>query len=143
MCSSDLAPGVPAAPDPAAQLVQLGDAEAVGVEDDDAVRRTIARMLRGLGYAVVDASGPNAARTLTDEVLASVDLLVSDVVMPGMSGPRLVELLGDRRPGLRALMLSGFAREEVLKVGAHFAFLAKPFTRPELAAAVRLVLDAN
>jgi DNA-binding response OmpR family regulator len=73
-----------------------------------------------------------------------IDLLISDVVMPGLSGPDLAGRLADRRPGLRVLFLSGYTEDEVLRRGVRAgaaAFLHKPFLPAALAAKVREVLD--
>ncbi len=117
------------------------------VEDEDAVRRITARMLRSLGYAVFDAGGPEEALALGDEVLGSADLLVTDVVMPGMSGPRLAEHLAERlgRP-VATVLVSGYAPDPTiteLLERPGTAFVSKPFDGPTLAAAVRKAIEGR
>lgn len=111
------------------------------VEDEEAVRTVTARMLEDLGYAVVSVPGPETALALPDGTLATLDLLVTDVVMPGMSGTRLADALEERRPGLPAILISGFAPEQAQTVRPRTVFLPKPFSPPGLAAAVRRALD--
>ena len=131
----------PAAPVPR----ELGGSETIlYVEDDDAVRPIGVRMLQSLGYTVIVAENPAAARKTVGAALASVQLLVTDVVMPGMNGPRLAALLSARRPGLPVLYLSGLTPDDVL-LGQlhkpHTRLLTKPFTRNELASAIRKAID--
>jgi two-component system, cell cycle sensor histidine kinase and response regulator CckA len=114
------------------------------VEDEAAVRRTTQKMLESLGYTVVAAA--DAAEALALEAHGSaIDLLATDVVMPGMKGTELAAEMLRRRPGLRTLLLSGYAAS-VLGEGAHLSagthFLQKPFTIDDLARAVREALGA-
>ena len=77
---------------------------------------------------------------------ASIDLLVTDVVMPGMSGGQLAELLAERYPRMKVLFVSGYSEQVVLRhkiANLHTNFLQKPFTLKSLAAKVREVLDAS
>jgi two-component system, cell cycle sensor histidine kinase and response regulator CckA len=116
------------------------------VEDEEIVRAVVGRMLRDFGYTVLMMSSPRDAFEIDDAVLASVDLLVTDVVMPGMSGVELADGLAGRRPNLRTLFMSGFARDEGLRrrlSRPETAFLSKPFGRAELAAAVRAAIDGH
>lgn len=111
------------------------------VEDEPALREVIARVLRGAGYNVIEAS--NGEEALEVAGLAAVDLLVSDVVMPRMSGPALVDCLQADTPALRVLLMSGFA-QPVLDAGemAHreLALIEKPFTGAALLSRVEEVL---
>ncbi|HSN90758.1 MAG TPA: ATP-binding protein [Anaeromyxobacteraceae bacterium] len=106
------------------------------VEDDDGVRRAAARSLRRAGYGVLAASsGPEALR-LAAEHGGPIDLLLSDVGLPGMSGPELAGRLGAQRPGLRVAFVSGYSpddREGALP-GPGAAVLAKPYAAEELVA---------
>lgn len=133
---------VEAPPQPAEAL---GGREAVLlVEDDAMVRRLARRLLAARGYAVIEASGGGDALLRWDEVGGEVDLLVTDVVMPAMSGKQLHERLLARRPGLRVLYMSGYTDEAVAQHGVlepDTPFLHKPFTSESLAAAVRAALD--
>ncbi|HEX6976074.1 MAG TPA: PAS domain S-box protein [Vicinamibacterales bacterium] len=97
------------------------------VEDESAVRELVTAVLMRAGYRVTVASNPAEALRISDEALASVDLLLSDVVMPGLRGPEMVRALRERRPDLRALFMTGYvdpARDSSATVGR---FLLKPF----------------
>ena len=114
------------------------------VEDEDELRSVATRMLRAAGYEVLGA--PNGAAAL--DVLADpdlhIDLLLTDVVMPGMNGAELAQRVRAQRPDIRVLFASGFAdtgrvSREILADTGHF--LAKPFSVGDLTARVRRVLD--
>jgi CheY-like chemotaxis protein len=114
------------------------------VEDERIVRELIARVLRGQGYDVVEAPAGEAALKTASE-LDRVDLLLTDVVMPGLSGRELSERLAALRPELRILFMSGYTDEAIVHHGVRAGeaeFLAKPFTPDALARKVRAVLDA-
>ena len=107
------------------------------VEDEDVVRRLAAEMLRGAGYRVLEAStGTEALAIAGDE---EIDVLLSDVVMAGMSGPQVAQELRRDRPELRVLLMSGYTADAIASHGdlpANTSFLAKPFTRVGLLAAL-------
>jgi len=113
------------------------------VEDEPTLLAITGRMLRAIGYVVLTASTPDDALRLSEARREPIDVLLSDVVMPGMNGQQLAEALARTRPGLKCLFMSGYtadviATHGVLDAGVHF--LQKPFTRHELAARVRAVL---
>lgn len=115
------------------------------VEDEEPVRRAAERILRRQGYNVLAApDAVEALRTCRDHQ-GPIDLLVTDVVMPGLSGPRLVQRARALCPGLRSIYLSGYP-EEVLarrhQDKASLAVLAKPFTAESLLQTVRRALDS-
>jgi CheY-like chemotaxis protein len=113
------------------------------VEDEDAVRYLACRVLRGNGFRVLEAGSPAAALRLAREQARSVDLLVTDVVMPGLSGPELAERLVAAWPDLKVLYITGYAEEAIQRRGAlpaGGALLEKPFTAQQLAERVRLAL---
>jgi len=113
-------------------------------EDNDDVRAHTVDSLRLLGYRVLEAhDGPSALRLL-ERPDTRVDLLFSDVVMPGMSGWELVREVRERWPEIAVLFTSGYPRdhEAVGSQGRFPALLPKPFTRSDLAQAVRTALDA-
>ncbi len=124
------------------------------VEDQEEVRKLTRRMLEARGYTVlVAASGQEALRigeTLrgrrhSDQPRGLIDLLVTDVVMPGMSGREVALLLAPPHPKMRVLYLSGYTDESIVHHGVlepGIAFLQKPFTADALARKVREVLDA-
>jgi two-component system, cell cycle sensor histidine kinase and response regulator CckA len=109
------------------------------VEDEDAVRNLSKRILVGNGYVVLDAPDGARALWLAREYRANIDILVTDVVMPGMTGPEVADALASERPGMRILLMSGYS--ELPLEDAGVAFLQKPFRPRELARKVREVLD--
>jgi PAS domain S-box-containing protein len=111
--------------------------------DDDAVVRTIARRILGhAGFEVIEAADAAQARAIVDAGSGPLDLLVTDVIMPGMRGPELARLLHETETDLPVLFVSGYAGEDPLEGlgSAHAAFLAKPFAVEELLGAVRGLL---
>jgi len=114
------------------------------VEDDVLVLDVNTRALTALGYQVLPCRSGAEALERTRSHSARIDLLVSDVVMPRMSGPALARALEAIRPGLRTLFVSGYA-EELMAAHPHASapFLPKPFTPRALAAKVREVLDGG
>ena len=113
------------------------------VEDDTALREMTCEVLQEGGYEVLLASSGDEALERTAS--ARVDLVVTDVVMPGLTGPELSRRLASLRPGLRVLFMSGYTEGAVLDLGAlagEVAFVSKPFTPDHLLSRVREVLDA-
>jgi two-component system cell cycle sensor histidine kinase/response regulator CckA len=133
------------APDAPPGVPRGGSERILLVEDEPAVRRTATRALRFLGYTVVDLPAAEPAMALSDLELAEVDLLVTDVRLPGLDGTRLAQELSSRSPRLLTILMSGHvetaAQREVVASG-QFKFLPKPFTVDDLAEIVRGVLDA-
>jgi two-component system cell cycle sensor histidine kinase/response regulator CckA len=114
------------------------------VEDDEAVRTLVTRVLTEGGYSVLVASHPEEALKLASG--HDIDLVVTDVVMPGMSGAGLVGELGRTRPALRAMLMSGYTNDIVTRHGAiegQLRLLAKPFTPVQLLESVRATLDGE
>jgi CheY-like chemotaxis protein len=114
------------------------------VEDDPTVRVVTGRMLRELGYTVLEAGSASEARNVAATADGRVDLLLTDVVMPGGSGRELAEVLTLRHPDLPVVFMSGYTADVVLRQGIvqdKVAFLSKPFTADALAAALRGALD--
>jgi CheY-like chemotaxis protein len=114
------------------------------VEDEDLVRKAALRILRKNGYNVLDACGPEQAVQLGMQHEQSIDLVLTDVIMPGMNGYQLTQLLLDKRSGLRVLFMSGYTDGAVLRsatVPPEAAFLQKPFSPATLLRKVREVLD--
>jgi CheY-like chemotaxis protein len=114
------------------------------VEDEDAVRRLAERILRAAGYRVLQAANGGEALLLCEERGGEIDLLLTDVVMPRMSGKQLAARLVASCPRLRVLFMSGYSehgieQRGVLDPGARL--ISKPFTAAELCARVREVLD--
>ncbi|HWA58635.1 MAG TPA: response regulator, partial [Gemmatimonadales bacterium] len=113
------------------------------VEDEEAVRRLARRVLEGLGYRVMEAvSGPEAL-TLLDTYSGRLDLVITDVIMPGMSGQELSARLRQQRPDLKILYVSGYTDDAILQHGnllPNTSFLQKPFSPGSLAQRVREVV---
>jgi PAS domain S-box-containing protein len=104
------------------------------VEDEDGVRGVVARMLTGHGHEVLTTAHPDDAILIASEG-TPIDMLITDVVMPGMSGPQLAAHLTERQPGLPVMFISGYtASPDELPPGA--TMLKKPFTRAALLRAV-------
>ena len=114
------------------------------VEDDGEVREVIVAMLEGLGYRVLMAGHGEQALEIAAHQTEPIDLLVTDVLMPGMTGPELAETLKPRHPELAVVFISGYAPDSVHLSGVsehESDFLAKPFSASSLAAKVRSALD--
>jgi PAS domain S-box-containing protein len=116
------------------------------VEDDAQVRAVTLRTLRQAGYRVLVADGGPSALSVSRQEEAPIHLVVSDVVMPGPSGPEVVAALARERSGLKVLFVSGHAEEAVARRGVLDParnLLPKPFTPEDLLDRVRRVLDAE
>jgi two-component system cell cycle sensor histidine kinase/response regulator CckA len=131
-----------AAPAPAAAR---GHETILLVEDEEGVRRIARIALETRGYRVVGAADGRAAMAVAESRIGEFDLLVTDLVMPGMSGRELADVLRVRQPGLKVLFMSGYVEDALVRHGiveAEEAFIHKPFSLVDLAAKVRAVLDA-
>lgn len=116
------------------------------VEDEDAVRDLATQVLARLGYDVVLARNGVEALERVRTVAKPVSLVVTDVVMPRMSGPDLVRRLREVHPGVKSLFISGYSNEAMMHDGIEgpgTAYLQKPFTPEDLAARVRRLLDTD
>jgi two-component system cell cycle sensor histidine kinase/response regulator CckA len=123
---------------------ERGTETIVLVEDDESVRNLVRVMLESKGYHVLAAAGSEEAERLCADRAGDVDLLLSDVVMPGVNGRFLAERLSAITPSLRVLFMSGYSDEAVYRHGEispDAAFIEKPFTDRTLARKVREVLD--
>jgi CheY-like chemotaxis protein len=114
------------------------------VEDDQGVREMATKMLTRLGYQIVPVATPTEAMHFIESGGQSIDLLLTDVVMPGMNGKELADLLARRLPNLKILFMSGYtpnvvAHRGVLSEGVNF--IQKPFSRTEMGRKIRQVLD--
>jgi CheY-like chemotaxis protein len=116
------------------------------VEDEGILRELACVFLRGGGYQVLEASNGAEAIQISEEHPGPIHLLLTDGVMPGMSGRQLATHLLGARPGLKVLYMSGYTEDVVLRYGmveSEMAFLQKPFTRDFLLLRVRQVLDGK
>jgi len=137
----------PAGPGGAAQKTgaERGTETVLVVEDEPAVLTLSRRALEAHGYVVLAATDAAAAMRIVERHGGTIHLLVTDVVMPGLSGRELADRLTSRRPGIRVLYMSGYPGDAVVQHGAlplGSAFLQKPFSADGLARKVRDVLDA-
>lgn len=114
------------------------------VEDEPLVARVTQRLLANLGYEASTVAGPQQALERLAAGTEDIDLLLTDLVMPGLSGAELAVRLREERPALRVLFMSGYSAEALVEtLGTRRAppFLQKPFSAPELARAVRAAID--
>ena len=140
--SEDLASIKPVATEsrPARAADDTGQGTILLVEDEEGLRSLNARGLKSRGYNVLEAGNGLEAIELIDGHDGSIDLVVSDVVMPEMDGPALLKELRKRSPDLKIIFVSGYAEEAFAKSlpeGGQFEFLAKPFTLKQLIAKVK------
>jgi CheY-like chemotaxis protein len=115
------------------------------VEDEDAIRTLVRLALEKQGYTVLTASNSSDALDLLKENSVHLDLLLTDVIMPGMSGRELAEKVLTERPGLRVLYMSGYTDDALGRHGLQWTadqFIQKPFTPASLVEKVRTVLAA-
>jgi PAS domain S-box-containing protein len=120
-----------------------GDETILLVEDSVPLRVALARTLRARGYRVLEAGAGDDALRAGADAGAAIDLLVSDVVLPGIGGPEVARRLRDRHPALKVLFMSGYAdpSDHAARAIAEHDFLQKPFPPEVLVARVREVLD--
>ena len=125
-------PGTPAGADGPRETILL-------VEDEPAVRQLFGQALARAGYRVYEARNGTEALRVFDEHGDAIDLLLTDLRMPYMGGAELAQQLRQRRKTLKLICVSGYPGGADLEIGSDF--LAKPFSRDELLAKVREVLD--
>jgi PAS domain S-box-containing protein len=115
------------------------------VEDERAVRTMTRLILERAGYHVVEAAAPGEAQEIVRSRASEIDLMISDVVMPGAHGPALFKQLSVGQPSLRVLYMSGYTDDEVIRAGRLEGwenFMEKPFTSQRLLEKVREILDS-
>jgi two-component system, cell cycle sensor histidine kinase and response regulator CckA len=131
---------------PAETRVSRGNETILLVEDEAEVRRFVREMLRSEGYGVVEARDQADAIAFFGKAGQQVDLVLTDVVMPNMSGPELADRLRGLRPGVKILFMSGYARDEFEQTrrrGETVHFIQKPLSSKTLAQKVREILDGE
>jgi len=114
------------------------------VDDDPSVLQVASKVLRRGGYRVLEANGGPEAMRIAVEQGGRIDLLLTDVVMPGMNGREVAEAIQARYPSVRVLFMSAYTEDEVILHGVRVAevnFVSKPFTISGLRQRVREVLD--
>jgi PAS domain S-box-containing protein len=128
---------------PQAKSPSTGSETVLVVEDDERVRALVSNILKKDGYRVLEAEHAEHAAEVAEAYNQPIDLLLTDVVMPGRNGRELAELIVRRRPATRVLFMSGYSNDAVLLRGVSATgaqFIQKPFTIDELTAKVRDVL---
>lgn len=112
------------------------------VEDDDAVRMFGSRALKNKGYSVLEAANGEIALEVINATEKTIDIIVSDIIMPGMDGHTLVNLVRQEIPDMKVILMSGYAEDmlEEIERDPSLHFLGKPFTLKDLAAKVKDVL---
>ena len=113
------------------------------VDDQDDVRSLMTLMLRRKGYSVIDASSGADAIRIIESHHGSIDLLVTDVMMPGIGGKELYEYLSGRHPRMKVLFVSGYTDQAFRGGKGEAAFLAKPFLLDTLARKIREILETE
>ncbi len=116
------------------------------VEDEDMVRQLTNELLEESGYVVLEANGGGQAMELFKEHKGRIDLLITDVVMPKISGKQVAEQLKEIHPETKVLFMSGYTDEAIVHHGiidSHIAFIQKPFSERALAQKIREVLDSE
>jgi signal transduction histidine kinase/CheY-like chemotaxis protein len=124
-------------------LPPTGTETVLVVEDEDGLRQLARRLLQRLGHTVLVAANADEAVRLFDRN-PSIDVILTDVVMPETSGPELARRLVDKRPGLKVIYMSGYTEDAIIQHGvlnSGIAFLHKPFTSDTLGRKLREVLD--
>ena len=133
-----------ASPGSAEKRVDGGSETLLIVEDEDAVRQSEVEFLSTIGYTVISAANGKEALDQVRARANMIDLVITDVVMPQMSGPKLAQNLASLRPDLKVLFVSGYAEDAVLRKGVADLtehFLQKPFSLRSLAGKIREVLE--
>lgn len=143
---SSTAPVVPAKPPLCLSLDTNGTEMVLVAEDDEPVRKILAKTLRGKGYRVLEASNGTEALQVARTHAKPIDLLITDVMMPGMNGRDLAEKITEGRPGLKVLFISGYPHD-VLSGNAGLPsgilLLQKPFPTAVLTQRIREILDSK
>ena len=124
--------------------LQKGTETILVVEDEDVVRDLSCRILRSLGYHVVEAANGKEALEVVRKYSNTIHLVFTDVVMPQMGGPEMVENLVQMRPGIKVIYTSGFTESTIVERGVALGkvrLIQKPFTRELLAQRIRHALD--
>jgi two-component system cell cycle sensor histidine kinase/response regulator CckA len=135
------AEATPARPAPAEGDRPADRVRILVVDDDRVIRRSVSLFLKGAGYSVQEADQPE--RALVIAATDPVDLLVSDINMPTMTGPELARKMLLHMPQMRCILISGYGTDEVAgyRGAAGMGFLMKPFSKDQLLAAVRAQLE--
>jgi PAS domain S-box-containing protein len=124
----------------------LGSQTILLVEDEQSLRKLTHKILKDVGYAVLEAEGGSKALEIAEQYKSKIDLLLTDVIMPGINGRLLAEKLSAARPDMKILYMSGYAEGEIARHGLlqpSIQLLRKPFTCEELTQRVQQVMNAK
>ena len=137
-----LVEAIPTSRDPAAEPARGKGETLLLVEDEASLRLALGSILRRFGYRVLEAGNGDEALVQWQSVRGAVDLLVTDMIMPGkVTGLQLIESLRHDKPGLRAIICSGYSGVQSIPVVAGIDVLSKPFETAVLLRTVRRCLD--
>lgn len=134
----------PSVADRAPQPTRQATETVLLVEDEAAVRSLVRRVLEREGYTVLEATNGAEAIQIAESFDGTIDLLLTDIVMPDLGGHEIVGRLRPTRPEMLVLLMSGYTPQEILRRGTlefNASFIAKPFTPDDLVRKVREVLD--
>jgi CheY-like chemotaxis protein len=138
-----LAPPAPSYKKPGSRNLPTGTETILVLEDDISVRHISVRVLRTLGYQVIEAAnGDDAQRLITESASREIHLLLTDVVMPQMSGRHFADWLRKVSPQTKVVFASGYLDESLQRVDRGMFFLPKPFDPEQLAQSIRHALDS-
>ena len=115
------------------------------VEDDTEVREVLGEILKDLGYIIIEAADDTIAQKLSKKFKGKIHLLLTDLILPGINGRELSELLVKTRKDMKILFISGYSDDVIAKHGvidAGVSFLQKPFTASSLGKKIRDVLES-
>jgi CheY-like chemotaxis protein len=134
------------APRKSQTTLQRGSETVLVVEDDSGVRELVTAMLASKGYTVLAAERPDDVESICQEHSGNIQLLLTDMILPGVSGREIAKRVGALRPGIKVLYMSGYTDDALIRdhgLDESFAFLQKPFSQGSVAAKVREVLDSD
>ncbi len=121
-----------------------GDESILLVEDDDSIRDLLRRVLEEKGYRVITCSDGQEALAISQRHDGPIDLLLTDVIMPGLSGPRVARILREKYPSVHVVFMSGYSDDELARYDApegHLKFFQKPFCMDSLLREIRMLLN--
>ncbi|MDP2989296.1 MAG: ATP-binding protein, partial [Kiritimatiellota bacterium] len=126
-------------------LLLRGNETIMVVDDEANIVAMVSQILTELGYHIIAATSGSEALNLSDQHARTIDMVLTDIIMPELNGPDLVRMLRQKRPALKALYMSGYANNAAAQIGVlkpDTAFLQKPFSSETLTSCIRKVLDA-
>lgn len=136
----------PAGPNGAEPVPEGGSETVLLVEDEATVRDYVTNILGQKGYDVYESKDGEEALQKANELGGRLDLVISDIVMPKINGPELLDEISEVNPTVKAIIITGYADDDVVKSqvpSGHWPILEKPFSSSELLALMRNVLDAQ